>query len=201
MRRLTAGIAATLGMMILMLGGNPGRVVAQAGTPVATVECRVAPRSFASIQALFTSASPGATEGTPASSTAAADASQGAPADAETVAGVTATVQESIACYNAGNLFSFLALYSDSFVRMTLMGPFERASYDILATPQPVPSAEQVTLVDVREIHLLADGRTSAVVETDDPAAKPRQLKTPTFILIKSTDRWLIDDIIEAAAG
>ena len=198
MRRLTTQCAATLGIMILLLGGHHDQVAAQAGTPVATAECRTAPRSLAAIQALFTSASPQATGGTPVPTAAVSGSSPGTPADAETVAGVTATVQESIACYNAGNLFSFLALYSDSFERVKLMGPFQPASYDILATPQPVPTAKQVIRVNVRDIRLLTDGRASAVVEMNDPAAKSRQLKTSTFIFLHATDRWLIDDIIEA---
>jgi hypothetical protein len=199
MRRLTTQCAATLGIMILLLGGHHDQVVAQAGTPVATAGCRTAPRSLAAIQALFTSASPQATGGTPVPTAAGGGSSPGTPADAEMIAGVTATAQESIACFNTGQVLSFLALCSDSFVRSQVMSApqIDQATYDTLATPQPVPTANQITLLQVQNIQLLADGRVSAVLESNDPTSRAPQPERPTFIFSNATGRWLIDQVIE----
>jgi hypothetical protein len=201
MRQLTIGFAATLSVMTVMLGRQPGQIVAQAGTPVATAECRTAPRSLAAMQALFTPATPGDAGGTAVPSAAAATvgASSGVPADAETVAAVTATAQEVIACSNAGLVFSAIALYSDNYLRARMVSPswFTQDVYDSRATPHPVPTAAQVMLVELREIQLLTDGRVSVVTVTIDPTSDRPQPDRVTVIYIKATDRWQIDEIID----
>ncbi len=163
-------------------------------------ECRVTPRSVDALRALAATpaavAPPGAT----------APVETGEPADAATVAGVTAAARELVACSNAGDPLRRLALFSDANVRAAFPdGPTEAFERMAAQTPQPAPAGEQVALLDVADVKRLPGGRVSALVRIDNPlqhthgpVASPRaaaQQEAATLVFVQSGDRWLIDDV------
>ncbi len=121
----------------------------------------------------------------------------GEVADDATVAGVTATVRESIACRNAGDLRRAYALMTPALLAGLLGGP-ETAPPEIvrllLEPPDRVPTDERVALVAVSDVALLPDGRVRARVETD--AAGFRFADLLLFARDAQGGRWLIDDAL-----
>src|SRR5688572_15361300 len=96
-------IAAAAVLAIIAL--DPGLTLAQEGTPTVDfvtpdpAECQIALRSIDSI--VTTLATPIA--GTPATAKPGGDEATGQPADAETVAAVTALARDATACGNLGD--------------------------------------------------------------------------------------------------
>ena len=76
----------------------------------------------------------------------------GAPAGAETSAGVVATLREVFACANAGDPLRVASLYTDDFLR-DFFGAVPREDLlDFLATPpQPLPEDQKRIIVRIRE--------------------------------------------------
>jgi hypothetical protein len=159
--------------------------------PPSPAECRIAPRSDAEIAAFagtpIVAATPVAEEPM--------ELPEGTQADAETVAGITRTLREVIACAEANDLPRLLALYSDEAVRRFVLaaepvpivpgqptaGPGTRP-----ATP---PAAADRTPV-VQEARLLPDGRVAALVTLVAPGSR-----VVVVIFVQTGDRWLIDEI------
>ena len=215
MPRLLAVVLTSLvlvaGTLVLVPARPDGSTtLAQEATPVgspvrdvpAPGECRVVPRSLASLQALATPAA-GAVAPTASTGTA---LPPGEPADAATVAALTATAREVIACDNAGEALRTLALYSDRYLRQYFATPdaFTPDRYGALATPRPVDPGLQVALVAVRDARLLPDGRAAAVVVVDDPTATGGKTRSTSILFFVEQDgRWLIDgavEVVEAGA-
>ena len=164
-------------------------------------ECRVEPRTLASLEALTTPVA-GAPEPTPPSGTPAA-LPVGEPLDAATLAAITATAREVIACRNAGEALRTLALYSDAFLRQYFASPgtFTPERYAAMATPRPLSPETRVALLDVREARRLPDGRAGATVVVEDPADPTGQPRSATFLFFVEQDgRWLVDGAIEGLA-
>ena len=212
MPRLLAVVLASLVLLagsLVLAPARPGGSTTHAqeatpiGTPVRDVpapgECRVAPRSLASLQALAT---PVAGAVAPTASTGTA-LPPGEPADAATVAALTATAREVIACDNAGEALRALALYSDRSLRQHLgtPGAFTPERYATLATPRPVDPGIQVALVAVRDARLLPDGRAAAVVVVDDPTAGGQARSASILFFVEQDGRWLIDGAITDVEG
>ncbi|MDP9359303.1 MAG: hypothetical protein M3R02_29260 [Chloroflexota bacterium] len=120
--------------LVLTIGGST-RTAAQETTPVAGPEvpdpalCQVPPRTEAALLALLAGTPMAGTPvaGTPTSELPASVAGEdllpaGTPANAATIAGITATARELIACNNAGDLARVFALYTDDLVRMAFGG-------------------------------------------------------------------------------
>jgi hypothetical protein len=144
-----------------------------------------------------------------------AGAAEGELADAETVAGVTATIHEFTACTNAGNFPAMAALATDEMMTRPLgrvaiyaghlfagrpgtPAPAETptaAALDLyLATlqfSQPLPEMEQSAVLEIRDVRTLADGRVRATVETASQA-EPNP-ETDTVYLRWAGDRYLIE--------
>lgn len=121
----------------------------------------------------------------------------GEPADAETIAAVTAVVRELTACFNAGELIRAYGLYSDAYLRRLFnrQGGFTRTGYDSLATPQPADDpADNTAIIEIADVRVLADGTVGATV-TMRYASIPMP-KTFFFTFIHIGDRWLIDGIL-----
>jgi ketosteroid isomerase-like protein len=213
MHRLLAVVAVGLALAAATTAGASAAPPAQDATPVAGLgvpgpeECRVEPRSLASLQALATPRAGGRPPTVPSGTPVALP--EGEPADAETVAGITATIREFLACVNAGDQLRAFALYSDDFLRPFFgqPGTFTPENYARAATPQPIPTEEWRALVDVRDARVLADGRVGAVVVVDDPtsedvAGPAGQTRDTSFvILVKRGDRWLVDGAIDDIPG
>ena len=122
----------------------------------------------------------------------------GEPADEETVAAVTASLREALACLNTGNFLTAFAFFSDDFQRRDLQElPITEADVAFLeATPEALPAELHASLLAVREARALEDGRVGALVETIFPEEGPEP-QVDFIIFVQEEGRWLIDEIIE----
>lgn len=165
-------------------------------TAPAPSECRVAPRSAESVETIL------ATAGTPSPELDVeneGDLPRGRVAPIDTVAEVVAVEREYAACYNAAEWPRLLALIADE----TLPEFFEDAESprDLFATVgTPATDAigvQQVILVTVRNVRLLADGRVGAVVEWGRGGELNRGTDEANFhIYVRQADRLLLVDEI-----
>ncbi len=118
MNRLVALVVALVSLALV----GPGLALAQEATPAAgafpitpdPAECQVEARPREEFLAMNAEATPEEMS-TPAATTV--EVSLGEAADAETVAGVTATVREILACFNPGDFPRALSLFSDDAIR------------------------------------------------------------------------------------
>jgi hypothetical protein len=197
---LLAGVGALLSLAVV---GSPG-VEARDGTPAARdtivtpTECTVAPRPEDELRALFreTAATPipASLEASPAPAAPPA----GTPADAETVAAVTATWREYLACLSAGDQARMFALLSDAMVRRQFVvdiafGVTEDALFAYLAaTPIPMAPDQTIPIAPFTDVRVLPDGRVAAVGPDEQGRGDVR-------IFVKAGDRWLLDDWYDLA--
>jgi hypothetical protein len=120
---------------------------------------------------------------------------RGEAADAKTVAAVTATVREAIACRNGNDFLRAYALFTEKMIVSLFGGP---ATIDpevgqvIAEQPGPLPRRQRVALVDVSDVVLLPDGRVGAVVDTQTVKQAFRDYLF--FTRDPASGRWLIDD-------
>ena len=123
---------------------------------------------------------------------------EGEPADEETVAAVTATLREALACLNTGNFLTAFAFFSEDFQRRDLEEfPITEADVAFFeATPQALPAEWHASLLAVREARVLEDGRVGALVETIFPDEAPGA-QVDFIIFVEEDGRWLLDEIIE----
>jgi hypothetical protein len=123
----------------------------------------------------------------------------GEPADPETVAGVTATLHEALACLNANDGLRFLALFSDDMVRLFFaLDPMPaEALPQLAATADASPAEQRLGYLAVHDVLLLPDGRVAALGDSYDPTEPPFGQGTDFAIFVKVGDRWLIDSLIE----
>lgn len=167
---------------------------AQEATPAAGIgalpvtpdpaECVVEPRTLEEIRELA-GAPPDPETASPTTPQATL---RGEPADAETIAGIVATVRQFVACVNAGDELRGYALYTDDFVRTSVL-PDPSLEQPAAAEPPD----ERVTLLDVAYVREFPDGRVGAVVVIDDPLA-PSPAEPYFFVFIRAGDRWLFDE-------
>jgi ketosteroid isomerase-like protein len=191
---------------LLAVGGPAAR--AQGGTPTAgldapaAAECTVAPRSEDELQALFrkAAATPIPTSLELAASPTPAIAPLGDPADEQTVAEISATWREFIACISAGDQARLFALFSDDmvlrqFVVDIAFGVTEDALFDFLsATPVPLPLDQSTPIVPFDDVRVLSDGRVAIV--------GPGELgRGDVRIFVKAGDRWLLDEWFDLTAN
>lgn len=160
-----------------------------AATPPA-VPCRTPARSFDNLRALF------ATPVVPAPRPTPGVLPRGVPADQETVAGITATVHELVACWDAGALPRAYGLYTDDYLRrlMARQGPPDRAAYDFFATPGASAGAEQTVIVSIDAVRILPTGQVGSIVVLRYPSLPID--KTFFFVFARAGDHWLIADIL-----
>jgi hypothetical protein len=190
----------------LVLGGAIAVGTAPAGgaqeaTPVAELvtpdpaDCRVAPRPAASLATFAGTPTAGVATPIGAAPTPFVPPS-GAPADAETVAGVTATALELFACYNADDLSRVVALFTDDYLRRSFAaeGVTDEALGVFAATPVARPAGEREA-VAVRDVRLLPDGRVGALLVGRDPAGDPPDFADFT-VFVEREGRYLIDDVV-----
>jgi hypothetical protein len=189
-------------VFLVLLGARSpvvGAVNAQA-TPAETpaAGCEVQPRTVAGVNEI------GAPRGTPVGyETLNDDAApyvkpEGIPASQDALNGTTATIQEFVACINAGDFLRFLALLSDDFIRnyggsiglpLTEDEPF--------LTPSPAPSDALVTISRIEDVIEFSDGSVSALAIVVDPtdSGEP-ETSAAQFTLSYDPDRerWMIDE-------
>ena len=200
-------LAIVVALFSLLMAGTPG-VRAQAGTPeagldVATAaECTVAPRPEDELRALFREA-----EATPipsslelAASPTPAIAPTGTPADEQTVADVSATWRQFLACISAGDQARLFALFSDDMVRRQFLvdiafGVTEEALFDFLsATPVPLPQDQSISVEPFEDVRVLSDGRVAVVGPGEQGQGDVR-------VFVKEGNRWLLDDWFELTSS
>lgn len=204
MRHLIMIVAA----LVVLVRGQIIDAEAQDATPpvgvgvgVAGAEaCQVDPRSPDFILAL--AGTPASGRSTPAATPTPFATPDGKAADAEIVEGITATMQEVVACFNAADLLRAFALFSDDYFRrlIPVEGPVGEAFTAFLASaPAPVTRMDVQSVQDVR---VLADGRVGALVVLVDPRAPKSEDEGRRFVIfVNDGDRWLIDEVIEFPAS
>ncbi|MBA2519517.1 MAG: hypothetical protein H0V24_07610 [Chloroflexia bacterium] len=106
------------------------------------------------------------------------------PAEPAIVDAVTATMEEVVACVNAGDLQRMTALFTDNYF-YRFFGGIAEADVQRLATPTPLPVDLQTELVSVDEVMALDDGRVSAITQVGDARA--------LTIFARDGDRYLVD--------
>ena len=183
--------------VLSLLNGAP-RVDAQVEPPAAGLdditpaECTVAPRSEDELRVLFRQA---AATPMPASLEARVTTvpPSGAAADAPTVAAVTATWRQYLACLSAGDQARMFALLSDAMVRRQFLvdiafGVSEDALFAYLAaTPIPLLPDQTVPFAPFTDVRVLSDGRVAVVGPGEQGRGDVR-------IFIRKGDHWLLDD-------
>jgi hypothetical protein len=178
--------------VMVLLGLASGGVAAQDASPAADdfvtpdpADCTAEPRTVDELRAYLA---------TPAASTpAAATSAEGEPADDETVAAVTAVVDEFYACINANAFLRSYALYTDSFLASSIAGAdLNPDALDLFATPiAPQAENERVSIAIV-DVTALDDGRVRVAVVSRSPLGDNVE-STATYILVEHEGRWLID--------
>jgi hypothetical protein len=118
---------------------------------------------------------------------------KGTPADPETIASITVTLRELVACFNAGEVLRAYGLYTPGYLRRVLANqdPLTQAAYDALATPYPPDADERSAILSIEDVRLFDDGTAGANV-TIRYALIPVP-KTFFFTFVREGDRWLID--------
>jgi hypothetical protein len=179
-------VVAIAGTAILVTRG----VAAQDATPTPDVPppelCRATPRTFDELNAvLATPVAIPAADPTPIP--------EGRPTDPETIAGISATLRELVACFNADDVLRAYGLYTDRYLRriFSTQDPLTQAAYDAFAPPHPVDPDERSAILAIADERLFDDGSAGAYV-TIRYAVIPVP-KTFFFTFVRVGDRWLID--------
>lgn len=136
---------------------------------------------------------------TPQSTPTPIAATPATPADDATVAAITDTIAQSIACRNAGDQLRMLATFSDRWVAALFSGydlVFYNQFLDQVTLPAtPLAATDQIALVAIDDVGLRDDGAAIATVTTSAGGVEQRSL----LLLIEEGDAWKIDGA-EAAA-
>jgi hypothetical protein len=200
-------IVASLFLLLLALLMPFGEVSAQTATPAAqeatpvavpASDCTVEARTPAALAEIVTGED--IASSTPIATPGPYTKPNGAPADAETVAGVTATVRQLVACVNAGDFLRFLALFSDDALRRYAADlGFPLDPNDDLLTPDPSLN-DQIALGPIEDVLVLPDGRVSALAYLPNQTSPDVQSDLHVqLIFVRQGDRWLIDELIPIA--
>ena len=127
---------------------------------------------------------------------------EGAPPDQQTVQAIEATISDYIDCSNSGDVLAWSSLYSDAYLRRAF-DPEDEIEADTanqliesIATPEPIAADAAVTLIAIREMVQLPDGRVAVVLETDGGDPNPEGTDVNLFVLTKQGERWIIDDAV-----
>jgi hypothetical protein len=198
MRRLVGLIAC-----LIMMGISGPGTGAQDATPKAELvtpdpaECRVEPRSVENMTSFL--ATPAAAAASPASAAATPDADpvpEGEPADATTVAGITATADELYACYNANAFLRVFALFTDEYMARSFVEEGITAeAVRLLATPIDPEPAKNWMSVAVQDVRIRPDGRIGALLVSRSPLGGDGTT-TSYYVFVERDGRYLIDDVV-----
>ncbi|MDQ3224887.1 MAG: hypothetical protein M3Q75_15650 [Gemmatimonadota bacterium] len=194
-RCLLTIIVAPFSLMVLGASG----AAAQDGSPVAgldvpsAAECTVAPRAADELRTLFREVAATPVPTSAEASPTPAVPPTGAPADPQTVAEISATWRQYLACLNAGDQTRMFALFSDDMVRRQFVvdlafGVTEDALFAYLAaTPVPLLPDQFVPFVPFADVRVLSDGRVAVVGPGEQGRGDVR-------IFVKEGGRWLVDE-------
>jgi hypothetical protein len=198
-------------MVFVLLGGNLAARAQETTFPVTPdpSECTVTPLTSDELYAVIgtpVSGTPmagtdGETNG-PEASPMAFTLPTGTPADEATRAAVTSTLRMVLACFNAGNYLAYLALSTDASMQADF-GETPLTEEDaafLVGTPQASDPSMWATLVAVRDVILLDDGRVGALVDTIFPDEEPG-VQTDFIYFANEDGTWKFDDIVEDLEG
>jgi hypothetical protein len=134
--------------------------------------------------------------------------SEGPPADAETVAAVTATARAIIACLNAGDYSSLMSSLSDDYLRRSFVDgvPTDPLAVDLErfvnavrgceeCEIDPLEGDDRFAIAAITNVRVLDDGRIGADLTLTNPSGTWSDWLVVAFVA--SEDRWLVDQIIE----
>lgn len=115
----------------------------------------------------------------------------GAPADAATVEGVTATMVQIFACLNAGDYLRLAGVYTDpGFLEDNGSNGLTQEVIDFIKLPPtPVAKADRDVLYGVYAVQVLADGRVAAIMQRGIEGRGGVNL----MLFKRVHDRWLVD--------
>lgn len=185
--RLTAH-ASTDSQVAAPLQASPAAIIPEAS------DCQVPPLTVADIERLMALPPLG-----PSAPTLSLAGSQSV--DPQTRQAAASTVQEFFACQADGYQLRLLALYSEDFVRRTLI-PEDGFRWDpdleTIGTPMPIPEENRVAIV-IDDVLTLTDGRIIAFV-TGQLLSGAESPMSAGFLLVQQNGRWLVDDIVDPAA-
>jgi hypothetical protein len=127
---------------------------------------------------------------------------EGQPPDQQTTQAIEATIDQYIDCSNSGDVLRWLSLYSDGYLRR-VFDPEDELSADTanqlidsIATPESIAAEAAITLIAIREMVQLPDGRVAVVLETDGGDPNPEGPDVNLFLLADQGERWIIDDAV-----
>ncbi len=183
-----AGLIALLAVVFTL----PGVGVAQRDR-LAPTACTVAPRTAAN-DAILAAATP-----VPASFNG-SNLSRGESADPETVAQVTAAVQELAGCLNTADPSRLTALLTDAAIATGIDRDDFTPIFFGAGTLEPGSGGVpwEIVWLRARNVRVLPDGRVSAGVTwgvTDDPELKPIP-DSAVHVYARVDDRWLLDTVV-----
>jgi hypothetical protein len=182
-------------LTVLAAFGDAGATSGNEATPAPDVPppelCTVAPRTYDAMSAIAATA-----VASPPPARTPGPVPEGNPADNATVAGISATVREYVACFNAGEPLRAYALHTDASLAHILaqQGLPTEAGYAALATPEPSAPEERTAIISIADARVFTDGSAGAMVTLSYPSI--RVPKSFFFTFVRSGDRWLIDGIL-----
>jgi chorismate mutase len=120
----------------------------------------------------------------------------GTPATGQAIEGVTATIEQFVACINGTDFLRYMALLSDDFVR-TLIFNFDLSNSEnvSLLTPSPAPAEERMVIEEITDLIELTDGRISALVTVAlaEGAGESGAIQI-TLVYDHTRERWMIEE-------
>jgi len=188
-------------ILLLVMLLSPRAIHAQDATPAPDFvmpdpsECTVTARTVDDLLSLFATPE-AATSAEAIASPTAFVVPEGTPADAETVAGVTATMREVTACLNANSFLQMIALYTDEYVAQSFVEEsVAPEALGLLATPLPPMAADERQSFAVQDVVVLPDGRVGARVLGHSDFGDGYDFEQ-YFLFRQVNGRYLVDDII-----
>lgn len=145
--------------------------------------CTLPPRDIADYEAVMGTPQP--------TDLPAVEVTAGAPADAATVEGVTATMVQIFACLNAGDYLRLAGVYTDAgFLEDNGSNGLTQEVIDFIKLPPtPVAEADRDVLYGVYAVQVLADGRVAAIMQRGIEGRGGVNL----MLFKQVNDRWLVD--------
>lgn len=174
-----------IGLAVLLLVGSPPGSGAQ-GTPVAA-DCVAEPLNGDELEEIVASGfapAPDLTE-------------TGEPASAQELVAIFEVISESVACTNANQPLSALALYSDRYLAERFSGPAgEDELGHLLAaatrSPGHATPEDRLVVLSIADAVRYGDGRIGATVTTANADAVYIDL----IVLVETNDGWRIDQVV-----
>jgi hypothetical protein len=200
MRKSTTLTAAALTGTIAFALAAPA--AAQDASPVpgaAMAVCAAEPRDVEELIGFYFSPE-GTPLATPTMATVDAESAlpSGDPADAETVAAVSAVIIEMFACFGEQQYARAFSLMTDDLARQfgpDVADPSEdtpdevRALLETQLAATPSPAGVQAAIEPARDVRVLSEGRVGGVWQIDGDAV---------FVVFeRQDDRWLLDEVVD----